>query len=107
MHSPSSFLVPHSPLPTDPTFTLRNVTTAVESVEDCVSLGSFLGVPYESRGSMEKLVQYFITTVPNASWQTLAGALYCMEEHAALERVTKYFQRQPGMGFRSIIVVMV
>ena len=53
------------------------------------------------------MLQYFITTVPNASWQTLAGGLYyCEDEEAALERVKKYFQRQPGMGgwgLRSIV----
>jgi len=97
-YSPSSFLVPLSPLPTDFTFTLHNVTTAVESVEDWKLLVASLGVPDEKRGSREEMLQYFIAIVPNSSWQTLAGHLYYRQEHAALERVTKYFQPQPGMG---------
>ena len=48
--------------------------------------------------SREQALEYFITTVPNASWQTLAGGLYYLQEQAALERAKKYFQRQPGMG---------
>ena len=55
------------------------------------------------------MLQYFITTMPNASWQTLAWGLYYWEEQAALERVMKYFQRQPGMGgwgLRSIVNVL-
>jgi len=43
------------------------------------------------------MLQYFIATVPDASWQTLAGKLYYLEEHAALERAIKYFQPQPGI----------
>ena len=54
-------------------------------------------MPSKRCGSREEKLQYFITTVPNASWQVLAGVLYYGQEQAALERVTKYFQRQPGM----------
>ena len=97
MCSHSEFLVPLCPLPSDPTFTLRNVNTAVGSVQDRNIQRLSLGVPLRSRKSREEMLQYFITTVPNASWQTLAGGLYQIQEHAALRRVTKYFQAQPGM----------
>ena len=57
--------------------------------------------------SREQTLEYFITTVPNASWQTLAGGLYYLQEQAELEKtVKKYFQREPGMGglgLRSIV----
>ena len=101
-------LVSLSPLPTDPTFTLSNVTSAVgiRSVQDWNNLGYYLDVPKKRRGSREGMLQYFITTMPNASWQTLAGGLYYRQEQATLERVMKYFQRQPGMGgwgLRSIV----
>ena len=96
LHSVS--LVSLSPLPTDPTFTLSNVTTAVESVHDWYNLGIGLDVPSKRCGSREEILQCFITTVPNALWQTLAGALYHRQEQAALERVMKYFQRKPGMS---------
>jgi len=84
-------------LPTDPTFTLNNVTTAVESVENWYALGIYLGVLSRKCTSRKKMLQYFIATVPDASWQTLAGKLYYLEEHAALERAIKYFQPQPGI----------
>ena len=63
-------------------------------------------MPVKRRGSRKEMLQYFITAMPNASWQTLAGGLYLSEEQEALERVTKYFQQQPGMGgwgLRSIV----
>lgn len=94
MHRHSSSL---SPLATDPTVTLANVTTAVEIVDNWGRL-YYLGVPGKKRGSKEEMLQYFITTVPNASWETLAGGLYYAQEHAALENVTKQFQSQPGVG---------
>lgn len=89
-------MVPLSFFPTDPTFTVSNVTIAVESVQDWNFLGVYLGVPGKKRGSKREMLQNFITTMPNASWQTLAGDLYSLQEHAALERVKRYFQ--PGMG---------
>jgi len=78
-----------------PTFTLTNVTTAIESVEDWDDLGYFLLVPYEKRGNREEMLRYFITTMPNASWETLAGGLYRQQEHAALETATKFFKPKP------------
>jgi len=94
----SSTTVPLSPLSADPTFSIHNVDTAVESVQDWDGLGYHLGVPHEKHGSSEEMLQYFITTVPNASWEILAGGLYYQQEHAALEKVAKYFQPHPGMS---------
>ena len=51
------------------------------------------------------MLQYFTTTVPNASWQTLAGGLYYKQEQSALERVAKYFQRQPGIKIFEVVRV--
>jgi len=70
----------------------------VGGVADWNSLGYHLGVPSRKRGNRKEVLQYFIATVPNASWQTLAGGLYHRQEYAALSRVTKYFQPQAGMG---------
>ena len=98
VYNPSSFPVPPSPLPTDPTFTLRNVTTAVGTVQNWVGLCAYLQMSRAKHKSREEFLQYYITTAPNASWQSLAGCMYCLNDHAALERVTKYFRRQPGIG---------
>ena len=97
-HSCTVSWVPLVLPPTDPTFTLHKVTTAVESVQHWKRLGAYLGVPLTWCESREKMFQCFITAVPNASWQTLAGGLYYRQELKALERVTKYFQPQPGMA---------
>jgi len=51
-------------------------------------------------------MEYFITAFPRASWETLAGQLYYMQQHEALEKVKEYIQQQPGMGgwgLRSIL----
>lgn len=42
------------------------------------------------------MFQYFISTMPDASWQTLAGVLYSLREHAALKKVKRYFQVHQG-----------
>lgn len=84
-------------LPADYTFTLSNVTAAIRSVQDWDGLGLYLGVPGKKRWSKEEMLQYFFTTVPNASWETLAGGLCYQQEHAALETVKEYLQPQPGI----------
>ena len=109
-HTHYHCMVSLSLLPADPTFTLSNVITAVESVQGWKSLAAYLDVPSEWRRSREEMLQYFITTVPNASWQILAGGLYYRQEQAALERVAKKYQRQPGMGgwgLRSIVLLYI
>ena len=99
LHSPSSSLIPLSLLPTDPTFTLHNVTIAVKSVHSARVFGYYFDIPVGRSSTREKILRTFITTVPNASWETLAGGLYQVQEHAALQRVTEYFQPQPGIGW--------
>ena len=48
------------------------------------------------------MVNYYITSMPSASWELLAGALYYHGERTALTKVTSYFQRQPGMCGREL-----
>ena len=35
-------------------------------------------------------LQYYLQTVPGASWEMIAGALWFMEEHTALEEVRQH-----------------
>lgn len=87
-------------LPLDPTFTLSNLITAVESVKHWWGrdrLAERLQVPQSRQGSKDVMLLYFISAVSNASWQTLAGSLYYLKEQTALIKVRSYFKRQPGV----------
>ena len=55
-----------------------------------------------SKHGRKAMVNYIITTMPSASWELLAGALYYLGEQTALTKVTSYFQRQPGMCGRGL-----
>ena len=96
----------------DGTLTTSNVCQALASVKDWHSLGHYkggLGVPHfvcdvirldrpnktEEEKKTEMLV-YYLHTVPQASWQTIAGALYYREEVTALEAVKRFLHHTPG-----------
>ena len=80
-----------------PTFTFFNVLSSVLTVENWDQLGKYLQVPSHKREeSKDIMVNYFVTSVPNASWEKLAGALYYYGEENALTVVKSYFQRNPG-----------
>ena len=86
-------------LPTDTTFTLTNVMSTLETVQDWENLGAQLGIPYPKWKwkDGDTIINYYITGCPGASWSALAGALYYHGEQTALTKVSSYFQRQPGM----------
>ena len=99
----------------DGTLTTSNVCQALASVKNWRSLGCMymyfggLLVPTavgdhirnnqpnktEEEKKTEMLV-YYLHTVPQASWQTIAGALYFMEEVTALEAVKRFLHHTPG-----------
>ena len=41
-------------------------------------------------------LQYYLQTVPGASWERIAGALWFMEEHTALDEVRQYLPSTHG-----------
>ena len=41
-------------------------------------------------------LQYYLQTVPGASWGRIAGVLWYMEEHTALETVREYLPHKHG-----------
>ena len=70
---------------------------------------AYLGVPYSvhrqirdsSAYSSEEErrvagIEYYLQTVPGASWGRVAGMLWYMEEHTALEAVTQYLPHKHG-----------
>ena len=96
----------------DGTLTTSNVCQALASVKDWHSLGYYNGglcVPpavgddirdnrpnkTEEEKKTEMLV-YYLHTMPQASWQTIASALYYMEEVTALEAVKRFLHHTPG-----------
>ena len=103
----------------DPTLTCNNLLQALASVHDWfslghglyVSIGIGLGVPlsvcdeirfsadYQTEEEKKKaMLLYYLHTVPQPSWQTVAGALYGMEEVTALEAVKVFLKHTPGQS---------
>ena len=41
-------------------------------------------------------LEYYLKTVPGASWGRIAGVLWHMKEHTALETVRKHLPHKPG-----------
>ena len=87
--------ISHSPA--DTTFTLTNVLSTLETVQEWNKLGDKLHVPYTKQDSKDTMMNYYVTSIANASWQMLAGALYYCGEQTALKKVKAYFQRRRGM----------
>ena len=98
---------------TDPTLTINNLRTVTSSVKDkdWYRLGCYdysanavagLGVPLavldEIRANpamteedkKTKVLLYFLSNAPMASWEKVAGVLYSMEEERALEAVKEF-----------------
>ena len=96
----------------DGTLTTSNVCQALASVKNWYSLGYYnggLGVPPAVRDDIRdnrpnkteeekktEMLVYYLHTVPQASWQTIAGALYYREKVTALEAVKRFLHHIPG-----------
>ena len=94
--------------PSDPTLTVENVREVMAEVGDMDGVGLSLGVPDSKRQEIiqqlstkgEKclaLVDYWVNTVPGASWERLASGLYQFGEERALALMKRYLQQQQGM----------
>ena len=95
------------PLSPEPTLTVASITAVMESVGDLDGLGGWLDVPlpvqdvikHSHHGDRERktaLAEYFVNSVPGASWITLAGALYYRTEGAALLAVGRHLKKEKG-----------
>ena len=102
-------------LPPDTSLTPRTLLHAVSTVRDFWGLGGgyglldWLNVPYSVRSDInaspsytseeEKrmaALQYSLQTLPGMSWGKIAGVLWYMEEHTALETVRQYLPHKHG-----------
>ena len=101
----------------DPTLT-NNLFQALASVHDWHRLGCGgvygdvgLGVPvavcgevrdsanYQTEEEKKKaMLLYYLHTVPQPSWQNVAGTLYGVEEVTALEAVKVFLKHTPGQS---------
>ena len=50
-------------------------------------------------------LQYYLQTVPGASWGRIAGVLWGMEEHTALESVRQYLPHQHGECVYNLVAI--
>ena len=95
--------------PPDITLTLYNLLQAVSTVRELWNLLGYLGVPravmnqirssqsYSSEDEKREAgLQYYLQTVPGASWVRIAGVLWYMKEHTALKNVRQYLPHEHG-----------
>ena len=99
-----------SSLCADLTLTIINLRLVTASLENWDGLGDYwggLGVPSNVRGNIrtsykteeerkEALLWYYLDYVPMASWPSVAGALYSMEDKTGLQAVKNFLQHTPG-----------
>ena len=85
-----------SPLFTDPTLTLSNVTAIMKDVQQWEMVADWIGIPYskclELKNENPTTDQWkqaywdcWLHHHPAPSWRILAGGLYFLGEHGALE----------------------
>ena len=99
-------------LPPDTSLTPHTLLHAVSTVRDLWKIDGlldYLGVPgsvqfeirdspsYSSEDEKRKaLLKYSLQTLPGMSWGKIAGVLWFLGEHAALETVRQYLPHKPG-----------
>ena len=91
---------------TDPTFTVEAVATVIKTVKDWSRLSYNLEIPdsvtqriqekHHKSEQHTKHAEYIVKLLQGASWETLAGALYCISEEGALEAARSYVQKEKG-----------
>ena len=106
------YVIPVSFLPPDTSLTPHLLLPALSTVRGFwggYGLLYVLGVPYSVRGEITQytsyssederrmaVLQYCLQTLPGVSWGMIAGVLWYLGEHTALETVRPYLPHQPG-----------
>ena len=98
-------------LPPDSSLTPHTLLHALSTVRnfwyDKNGLIYWLGVPYSVQDKIRSsplsedekrmaAVKYSLQTLPGMSWVMIAGVLWRLEEHTALETVRQYLPHKPG-----------
>ena len=98
--SPDTSLTPLLLVPVLSTVTVRDFWGALLfllGVPDLVIDQIRLDPSYSSEDEKRMVVlQYSLQTVPGVSWGRIAGVLWFLEEHTALETVRPYLPHKPG-----------
>ena len=92
----------------DPTLTFTNVTRVLESVRSVDRPGGVLELPGRVQDKIRQdyatseqrwnvMVRYWLQSMPNASWNVLAGRLHRWEDATALEAMKQYIQIPTGL----------
>ena len=100
---PDDSLTPHTLLPavstvtkfwrSDDEYGLLEVLCVPQSVMDDIRTSPLYSTEEEKRIAG---LQYYLHIVPRASWEDIAGALWGLEEHTALEEVRQYLPPAHG-----------
>ena len=100
---PDDSLTPHTLLPAVSTVTefwdsddecgLLEVLGVLQSVMDDIRASPLYSTEEEKRIAG---LQYYLHTLPRASWENIAGALWALEEPTALEEVRQYLPPAHG-----------
>ena len=106
------YVIPVSFLPPDTSLTPHLLLPALSTVRDFWEGGGLLdvlGVPYSVRDQIRQDpsyssederrmagLQYCLQTLPGVSWGMIAGVLWFLEEHTALETVRPHLPHKPG-----------
>ena len=96
----------HLPTHVEPSLTLGNLTSVLDSVQDLDYVATWLQIPsskqdelkqqYDRREVKRGYTVYFVTQHPSPSWMIVALALLVTREHGALEVVQKlYLKGEP------------
>ena len=106
------YVIPVSFVPPDTSLTPHLLLPALSTVRDFWGGGGLLyvlGIPTSVRDQIRQdpsysiedekrmaVLQYCLQTLPGVSWGRIAGVLWCIEEHTALETVRPYLPHKPG-----------
>ena len=99
----------YSPLFTDPSLTLNNVTAILKDVEMWENVALSIGIPDSKRlelqsqsATTDQLKQaywdYWLRHHPAPSWRLLAGGLYIWGVHGALEVLQMNYLKGESIG---------
>ena len=98
-----------SPLFTDPTLTLNNVTAVIKDVQRWEGVADWIDIPYRKREELKSqnpttdqakqaCWDYWLRHHSAPSWRILADGLYMYKEHGALEVLQMNYLKGESIG---------
>ena len=95
--------------PTDPSFTLANLTQLLQDARDWSGVGDYLNILFSVRDSIRSqhssqservkvLGEWYLNNHPCPSWRHVAHALYVQNEHGVLEVLKSRYLKGESCG---------